>query len=242
MPDLSSLQVVHFPKAKGFDEAHPVGNFNNLSALLGSNPFLAPPPIRREVFISSFHANRQEVDAFIYRWGTLEKVFTPKALGSFDNDDFINSDNPEYVMNEIRRKYLMDSSVTILLVGTCTHSRRYVDWELKSSLRRGTNVPNGLLAYVLPSAIPPAYNVFGQPIDWTQRAWPAIPDRLAANWNCYQPDNCYARYYVMPNSAHELRQNIEAAVWDRTNRADLIKNEATMMQNNIKCRVWGVTH
>jgi hypothetical protein len=65
--------------------------------------------------------------------------------------------------------------------------------------------------------------------------------------NYYQPDNCYAslryaRYYVMPNSAHELRQNIEAAVWDRTNRADLIKNEATMMQNNIKCRVCGVTH
>jgi MTH538 TIR-like domain (DUF1863) len=114
-----------------------------------------PAPLKQDVFISSFHANRQEVDAFIYQWATVEKIFTPKALGTFDNDDFINRDNPEYVMGEIRRKYLLDSSVTILLVGSCTHSRHYVDWKLKSSLRRGNNVPNGLLAYVLPSAVPP---------------------------------------------------------------------------------------
>src|SRR5690349_14907581 len=131
-------------------------------------------------------------------------------------------------MSEIRRKYLGDASVTIILIGTCTHSRRYVDWEIKSSLRRGTNVPNGLLAYVLPSAMPPAYGLYG-PIEWAQRAWPAIPDRLAANWNYYQPDNCYARYYVTPTTADQLRQQIEAAVWDRTNRAHLIKNEAGMM-------------
>lgn len=201
----------------------------------------APAPVKREVFISSFHANRLEVDAFIYRGATLERVFTPKALCTFDNEDFINSDNPEYVMAEIRRKYLLDSSVTILLVGSCTHSRRYVDWELKASLRRGMNVPNGLVAFVLPSAVPPAYGLYG-PLEWNQRSWPAVPDRLAANWNFYQPDNCYARYYIMPNSADELRQHIEAAVWNRTNRAELIKNDATMMKYNATCRACGVTH
>jgi len=121
---------------------------------------LTPAPVKRRVFVSSFHADRREVDDFIYRWGTVEKVekvFTPEALGTFDNDDFIDSTDPEYVMGEIRRKYLLDSSVTILLVGKCTHSRRYVDWELKSSLRRGANIPNGLIAFVLPSAMPPAY-------------------------------------------------------------------------------------
>ena len=100
-------------------------------------------------------------------------------------------------MSEIRRKYLSDSSVTILLVGKCTHSKRYVDWELKTSLRRGSNEPNGLLAYVLPSAMPPESRVFG-PIAWDQRAWPSLPDRLAANWNYYKTHECYARYYVMP--------------------------------------------
>ena len=205
---------------------------------------LTPPPLtppKRQVFISSFHADRSEVDSFIYRWCTLEGVFTPKALGAFHNDDFIDSDNPEYVMSEIRRKYLLDSSVTILLVGKCTHSRRYMDWELKTSLRRGANTPNGLLAYVLPSAMPPESSVFG-PIAWDQRAWPSLPDRFAANWNYYKPHECYARYSVMPSSGAELRQNIENAVSDRTNRAHLIQNDATMMKYNGKCRVCGITH
>jgi hypothetical protein len=200
-----------------------------------------PLPVKRQVFISSFHADRDEVDTFIYRWATLEKVFSANALGTFDNDDFINSTNPEYVMSQIRSKYLMNSSVTILLVGKCTHGRRYVDWELKSSLRQGTNVPNGLVAFVLPSAMPSEYGLLG-PIPWTQRAWPAIPDRLAANWNYSQQDSCYARYYVMPSSADELRQHIEAAVWNRTNRAHLIQNDATMMTRNAMCRACGITH
>lgn len=202
-----------------------------------------PPtsPPKRRVFISSFHADRSEVDSFIYRWCTTEGVFTPKALGSFHNDDFIDSDNPEYVMSAIRSKYLLDSSVTILLVGRCTHSRRYVDWELKTSLRRGTNVPNGLLAYILPSAMPPESNAFG-PIAWEQRAWPSLPERFAANWNYNKQHECYARYSVMPSSAAELRQHIENAVWDRTNRAHLIQNDATMMKYNGKCQVCGITH
>jgi hypothetical protein len=161
----------------------------------------------------------------------VENVSTPEALGSFDNDDFINSNNPEYVMGEIRRRHLLNSSVTILLVGKCTHSRRYVDGEPKSSLRRGANVPNGLVAFVLPSAMPPAFGLFG-PIEWHQRAWPVIPDRLTANWDFNQQDNCYARYFVMPTSAEELRGHIEAAVGNRTHRAHLIQNDAIMMKNN----------
>jgi hypothetical protein len=211
-----------------------------MSTLYGLMP-PPPAPVKRQVFISSFHADQNEVDAFIYRWSIAEAVFSANALATFDNDDFINSTSPEYVMSQIRSKYLMNSSVTILLVGKCTHSRRYVDWELKSSLRQGTNVPNGLLAYVLPSAIPPDFGLLG-PIPWAQRNWPAIPDRLAVNWNHLQPDNCYAQYCVIPTSADELRQHIEAAVRNRINRAHLIKNDATMMKYNAKCRVCGVTH
>lgn len=205
-------------------------------------PIPLPPTPKRNVFISSFHDDRTEVDAFIYRWATAEEVFTPKALCSFDNDDFINSDNPEYVMSEIRRKYIGDASVTIVLIGKCTHSRRYVDWEIKASLRQGQSLPNGLLAYVLPSAMPPGSGLNGALLEWTQRAWPHIPERLGANWNYYQPQSCYARYYVMPNSAAALKQQIEDAFNDRTNRADLIKNDSDMMKYNAKCSRCGVTH
>ncbi len=208
---------------------------------IGGNPFLSPLPLsppKRNVFISSFHNDRAEVDAFIYKWATVEKVFTPKALATFDNDDFINSDNPEYVMSEIRRKYIGDASVTIVLIGTCTHSRRYVDWEIKASLRRGESLPNGLLAYVLQSATPQITPF----VDWDKLPWPSLPERLAANWNYYQQPSCYARYYTLPDSAANLRQNIEAAFSDRTNRANLIKNDSDIMKYSAKCRVCGVTH
>jgi hypothetical protein len=182
--------------------------------------------LKRNVFISSFHGDRPEVDGFIYQWATLHGVFNPKALCTFDNEDFINSANPEYVMGQIRQKYLQDSTVTIVLMGKCTHSRRYVDWEIKSSLRRGDYTPNGLLGYILPSAMPQ----------------PELPDRFAANWNFYQQQNCYARYYTMPDSTATLRQNIEAAFGDRTNRAHLIKNDSDMMRYNSMCKVCRITH
>jgi hypothetical protein len=223
----------HFPKERGIVMSQTL-------TVPYAFPLLMQAP-KRQVFISHFGDNVDEVDAFIRRWSTLEGVFTPKALGTFHNEDFINSNDTEYVMSEIRRKYLDDSSVTILLIGKCTHSRRYVDWELKSSLRRGSNVPNGLLAYVLPSAMPSGYGPYGE-IPWDRRAWPHIPDRLADNWNYYQQDQSYARYFVIPASAEELRQQIENAVWDRTNRAHLIRNDRIMMGNNHRCRVCGVFH
>ena len=196
-----------------------------------------PPPPKRKVFISSFHDDRAEVDAFIYRWTKIEQVFTAKALCSFDNDDFINSDNPDYVMGEIRRRYIGDASVTIVLVGKCTHSRRYVDWEIKSSLRQGEYTPNGLLAYVLPSAMPKI-----NPLTGLTTGWPHLPPRLDANWIFDQQQNSYARYHTMSDSADTLRQQIEDAFWDRTNRAHLISNDSAMMKYNARCKVCGVTH
>ena len=61
---------------------------------------------------------------FITKWS---HVFIPKQLGVFHEEGFINSSDVNYVMGQIRRKYLDDSTVTIILLGTCTHSRRYVD-------------------------------------------------------------------------------------------------------------------
>jgi hypothetical protein len=209
-------------------------SFQNLLGGAGLPP--PPPQPKRNVFISSFHADQAEVDSFIYNCTKVAKIFTAKALGTFDNEDFIDSDNPEYVMSQIREKYIGDASITIVLVGKCTHSRRYVDWEIKSSLRRGQSLPNGLLAYVLPSATPPP----GEP-RWS-RKWPHVPPRLAANWNYEHQDLCYARYYEMPPSTDDVRRNVEAAFLDRTNRADLIKNGSDMMKNNAKCNVCGVWH
>ena len=180
---------------------------------------------KRKVFISFYQGDRNEVDAFIDRWARREGVFIPKALGVSMNDDFINSTNPEYVMSQIRQKYLGDSTVTIVLVGSCTHSRRYVDWELKTSLRCGSYTPNGVMGIILPS----------------QGKAAILPPRLAANWN-EDNVNCYARYWIAPTSATQLAAWIEDAHSARTTRAHLIQNNADMMKYNSRCQVHGVTH
>ena len=181
---------------------------------------------KRKVFISFYQADRTEVDAFIKKWADDEGVFIAKALGASDNDDFISSTDPAYVMTRIRQKYLGDSTVTIVLLGKCTHSRRYVDWELKTSLRRGEYTPNGVMGILLSSVASGGVH---------------LPPRLQANWNKDHKD-CYARYYGYPASATDLRSWIDDAFQARTTRADFIQNSADMMKYNATCKVCGVTH
>ena len=181
--------------------------------------------IRRKVFISHHKEDRKEVDAFINKFGNEKKVFQPYVLGANDNDDFIDSSNTAYVMTQIRKKYLQDTTVTIVLIGSCTHSRRYVDWEIKSSLRQGEYPPNGLIGIILPSQGTSAY----------------MPPRLEKNWNSDNLD-CYAKYYVYPSRADELRRWIDDAYNARTQRAYLIKNSQVMMKYNKKCLIHNKTH
>jgi len=180
---------------------------------------------KRKVFISFYQGDRAEVETFIDRWAAEEAVFIAKALGALGNDDFIDSGNPAYVMTQIREKYLGDSTVTIVLVGSCTHSRRYVDWEIKSSLRRGTYTPNGLLGIILPSLGESAF----------------LPPRFNDNWDKTEA-NCYASYRVAPTSASQLGDWIEDAHGARTSQADLIVNHQEMWKYNRECKVHGDTH
>ena len=71
--------------------------------------------IKRKVFISHYKGDKNEVNAFIDEFANKHKVFTPYVLGANENDDFINSTNPTYVMSQIRKKYLQDTTVTIVL-------------------------------------------------------------------------------------------------------------------------------
>jgi len=179
-------------------------------------------PVRRKVFISHYHLHQAETDAFLRNFGS---VFIRKTVGAMGDDNLIDSTNPEYVMRRIREEYIGDSTVTIVLVGSCTHSRRYIDWEIKGSLRQGADsLPNGLLAIqCAPSGAD-------------------LPPRLEANWQSSNI-NCYAKYYRYPHSHEELRQWIEDANNARTTRAHLIRNSHdTMMSYNSKCRMCGVTH
>lgn len=177
--------------------------------------------VRRKCFISYHHADQDEVSEFVRVFDHQLNAFISRGLGREMSTDIINSNNTDYVMSRIRHLYLGDSTVTIVLLGRCTWARRYVDWEIQSSLRQGvTTIPNGLLAIKLPSF----------------SADDPFPERLNANLkqNDAQED-CYARWMNYPRNAADLVQGIEAAYQRRYTHRNWIVNSRDRMSYNRQC-------
>jgi len=175
---------------------------------------------RRRVFISYFHGDRYWEQTFIDTFGGTGGAFLPRALGlNYSGANQINSQDPDYVMDQIRERCIDDSSVQIVLIGPCTHSRRYIDWEIKRSLRSG----NGLLGILLPPDISAH-----------------LPERFQANWA--QDGSGYAQFRFYPQSDIQVREWIEEAYEARTSRILLRKNAAEVWSYNRQCSVHGVTH
>lgn len=176
-------------------------------------------PTRRKCFISYHAVDADDVAAFLSSYG---HVFIARVIGVTDEDDFIGSDNNDYVFDRIREKYLADSTVTIVLVGKCTWARRYVDWEVYSSLRHDkNNRRNGLLAITLPSAA----NYSGK----------KLPPRVEDNVLGAKRTEGYARWNKYPTSAGSLRAWIEDAYSARTTRTHLINNTRARKKYNSPC-------
>jgi hypothetical protein len=186
--------------------------------LLGQNS----SKVRRKCFISYYAGDTDAVETFLSDFGD---IFIAKAIGVSSGDDFIDSNDSNYVMSKIRANHLGDSTVTICLIGDCTHSRRYVDWELKTSLRQGSYTPNGLLGILLPYK-----GTSGN-----------LPPRFAENWEKSEKE-CFAMYRAYPQSKEVLRGWIEQAFAHRSSRAKSIKNSQEMMKYNRKCKVHEETH
>jgi hypothetical protein len=150
-------------------------------------------PTRHKCFLSYHRDDIDEVEAFIESFG---EVFIPRVLGVTDEDDFIDSTDTDYIMDCIREKYLTDSTVTIVLIGKCTWARRYVDWEVYSTLRNDkSNRRSGLMALTLPSVAS----------DETRKLPARVDD------NVINQTEGYARWWKYPASAEGLRSCIEVA-------------------------------
>lgn len=176
--------------------------------------------VRHKCFISYHHDDQAEVDKFIKTYDEKHDVFIARAVGAM-SDDIINSSDTDYVMRRIRELYLTDSTVTIVLMGKCTWARRYVDWEIASTLRNDTNNRrSGLLGILLPSA-PKGYTV---------------PPRFDDNWS---PSNksTYAHLYHYPQSTSALESWIQDAFDARldTERVKNINNTRELFKYNRSC-------
>lgn len=173
-------------------------------------------PARHKCFISYHAADVDEVTKFIDEFGT---EFIAKTVGVTDEDDFIDSQNSDYIMDQIRTRYLGDSTVTIALMGKCTWARRYVDWEIYSSLRDSKlSKVNGLLAIQLPSG---------------GKLQARINDNVQRNESSM--DIGYARWHAYPGSKSELRSLISDAFDARTSRRHLINNSRARRLSSAAC-------
>ncbi|MGK8508192.1 TIR domain-containing protein [Nocardia asiatica] len=174
---------------------------------------------RHKCFISYHGEDVDEVSTFLDDFGT---EFIAKTIGVTDEDDFIDSEDTDYIMSRIRQDYLGNSTVTIVLIGKCTWARKYVDWEVFSSLRDSKHSKvNGLLAIELPS-------VAGNS---------RLPGRVSDNVerDAYGRNLGYARYYVYPSSKQTIRDWISDAYVGRTTRDALIDNSRDRRQRNATC-------
>ena len=172
--------------------------------------------VKHRCFVSYHEANATAVKAFI---DEFSDVFTAKTVGVTDADDFINSGDSEYVMRRIREKYLTNTTVTIVLVGECTKARKYVDWEIASSLRNDpVNGRSGLLGVNMRSV--------------SSRA--LAPPRLGDNYDSNDESGSYALYRTYPSTAQTLRNAIQTAFDRRDTHTPVNKPE--LFKNNRPCR------
>lgn len=172
--------------------------------------------VRHKCFVSYHGADIDPVTDFV---DAFSDVFIPRVVGVSDSDHFkdpVKSEDEEYIKQQIGAKYLSDSTVTILFVGRCTWARKYVDWEIASSLRNSpVNKRNGLLALT--------------PVD---RGKNRLPERFTDNWTS---DAKYARYHYYPTTESSLRTWIEDAFTARSSRAHLIDNSRKLHIHNASC-------
>ena len=102
--------------------------------------------VKRKIFLSYHHRGDQAYyDVFSRTFHNNYDVITDNSL-----ERKIDSENVEYVMQQIRDQFITGSSCTIVLVGQDTWGRKYVDWEIKATLDK----QHGLIGVELPTIKP----------------------------------------------------------------------------------------
>lgn len=167
---------------------------------------------KHKVFISHYHVDDEEVKKFVDKFAEKDDVFIPKIVGD-DYDTTINSDDSKYIMRKIREDYLTDSTVTIVLIGDETWKRKYVDWEIASTLRDDpNNKRSGLIGIFLPGK---------------NKNNTTIPERLQDNI-----DSGYADLYNYPYYSNSLANWIDNAFDKREDNNYTVNNSRNLYKYN----------
>lgn len=152
---------------------------------------------KHKVFISYHHDNDQAYKEALLEANDEHDLFVDASVDTGDIDDDLPD---ERIRQIIRDDYLRDSTVTILLVGVETKTRKHIDWEIYSSMYDGqVNKKSGVLVINLPSTGCTYYtaahgeeeknSVYPSYSNWTtisdrakyERRYPYMPSRIIDN-------------------------------------------------------------
>lgn len=148
-----------------------------------------PKIARHKTFISYHHEDDQEYKDMLVQ--LLENHIVDKSVHDDDIDD--NNLKTATIRQKIRDDFIADATVTVVLIGAKTYTRKHVDWEIGSSLRKTKkNSRCGMLGIILPSH--PDYR--------KPRRDELIPPRLADNT---KGDDPYAQIHNWPKNNKVLR-------------------------------------
>lgn len=133
-----------------------------------------------KVFISYHHDNDQYFKNEISSWAGHYGFFDDVSVDTGDIDDDYRTS--ERIRQIIRDDFLQDSEVTIVLVGSETHGRKHVDWEIKSSMIDGKlNKRSGIVVVMLPdsggSVVRVAFEGEKENLYPEIKSWRSITDR-----------------------------------------------------------------
>lgn len=166
---------------------------------------------RHKVFISFHKDDARYRDQLVRR---LKGDIIDRSVHEEDIDD--DPLKTETVRQKIRDEFIADATVTVVLVGPCTWRRKFVDWEIGSSLRETKKNPRcGLVGLLLPNhpdfqrqtyqpnLVPPRLYDNARPEIGFARIWrwspldPADPVLHAIDWAHGH------RYAVNPDNSRE---------------------------------------
>ena len=171
-------------------------------------------PPRHKVFLSYHNADQRWKDQFVRLFGG---DFIDKSVEDGDIDD--EKLSVETIRQKIRDEFIRDATVTVVLIGPCTWQRKYVDWEIGSSLRDTELNPRcGVVGILLPNH--PDANKRRY---YLRRVPPRLADNLRGNAS-------YAKIYEWTYSSLAIRKWVDEA-FSRRNRV-LPDNRRRQFKNN----------
>ena len=181
---------------------------------------------RHRVFVSYYHDEDQHYrDWFERMFSDIYDIMESESIEIGDIDDTRLS--TERIFQIIREDYLQDSTVTVVLVGAHTWQRKFVDWEIGSSIRQTkANSRSGLLGILLPTYPRPPDN----PNNYFMHT---IPPRLHDNIECE-----YAKIYNWNEYPGIVQSWLHDAFQRRRSTEILPDNSRDSFKNNRSGERW----